>query len=474
LLTLSSGCSVINSFDDVKPESVNSGGGANGGKGGKQDGGVGGGTSSGGTSNGGTSNGGAGGTAGTGAGGVSAGGTGGGGGSAGAAGGGGGAPGDGGIPDVGAIVAYNSTDNKLYVLDPSTGKALHSEALGKVDSITYDPVQDRWYIFEAGTTPKDPAKLHVRDLNPGTGVWNELHTVDQVPIPRHTTTTKDRLVYISAPAGTIDPSAYALDVLDTSNPATVKVLGTETTLPAGQKLALFGDPVGVSVDVIVAANGTQCTATPVDGGSVSACTVTGYSYTLASGAPVTVGTPKVLGEVSSAGIPAFTFDYQNSRVVSAFPLLAVTPSADPTACVPNAPTQGTATRYNVNALGATGETPVQFPLNSDRLAGAAFDSCNETLFTGTLVADWAIFTVPFAAGGKPSVACNGAGGELVFEPYTRTLIRALPTANLEFYKVEGTAAAPTLHKVTPGSLPNNFAPTRFAVRAPLKQLATCK
>jgi hypothetical protein len=463
------GCSLINTFDDVKKSPIGSGGQDGGGTGGKT-GGTGGSTSptdgGGGAQSGGKTGAGGGGGAGGGAGSGGTSGSDGGGATGGVAGTGGKAPADSGADafvvdnTAGVLVSYNFTDKKLYVLDPETGAPLSSEPMGSVRAIINDGATDNWYIFEATGPLTGGVTVHSRELNTKTGKWLELGKTSGFPVPVGAVpgVPTNRIAYFSdpTPSLTAQPPDFTLTVLDTTDPAHVKLFGAKNrALPAGAKQGVMAESRSLNVLMLA----SPCT------GDAGACDVSIAHYVVSDTDIAFVNT-SVIGQVSSSGNTGFATDSSRHEDVVAFP--NATTVAAGTCAAPRG--KGFATAYSSATLAPVAAN-VSFDLDSKRFTAATLDTCANVLFLTSYLEDTSIWAVPMA-GGTPSKLCVGTGNRLLFEPYTKTLFRVTDT-QLEAYRSTGTPTTPTIASRSLDKLPTGFVPVAPAVRQPLG-LTGCK
>jgi hypothetical protein len=480
-VVLAAGCSLINSFDDVVPQADETGGspgtgGKTGGTGGSDasaDGGSGGASTGGTSATGGTTTDGGGGGTPPGSGGAATGGS-------------------GEIKDSGAdvfipggndgvIVAYYAPDGAapskrvLAVLSPVDGAELSSEPMGSVRGIANDVQTDLWYVFEATSAAvTDPLTLHVRELNTKNGRWREVATVKGVPVPSTSRpqALNGRLAYLSTPPLVApDPANVGLTVLNTQNPGKIAPLTANAVpLPQGVKQGLLGAPtsaIGGVLSVIYLSD----TCAPVEDGGTAVCDVNVLKYSVTN--TVVPGTPKSVGKILPLGNPSFTLDPRGPSVVMALPVLKDNTGAS---CTPNPFSAGSLLKVNMNDLAQIGAT-VTILTSTHRFGGsAAYDPCLDAAYLTSAIADKAIWSAPFASGGTVDKQCvAAAGGALLLEPYTRTLIRAVAggSAAPEFYSLTGTAAAPKVAQKSMPKLPKNFAPVTMSVREIDRDTLSC-
>jgi hypothetical protein len=450
------GCSLINSFDDLKTEAPATGGKTS--TGGNES--TGGSESTGGadaSADGGETTDGGGGTGGTATGGAT--GT-----------GGGGVIKDSGadapfVPggDGGAIVGFSN--KQLVVLNPIDGTLLSAENMGTVRGITNDVATDVWYIFEQTGLATEPLTLHVRELRTSDGKWNEIGKLAAVPVPASSRpqALNGRLVYLSTPTPlTSDPATLQLTVLNTQDPTKVTVvLPAGRALPKGVKQGLIGAPsntVGGIVNVVALSD----TCEAGDAGR-NFCDVNLIRYNIGTGTTVQEGATEAIGKTLASGNTSFALDPRGPAAIVALPVL-VDPGVG-AACTAVTPDNGSILRIAMSDFAQVGAA-VPFATKAHRFGGsAAYDPCLDTAFVTTAIADKAIWSVPLG-GGTPEKKCvTTAGASLLVEPYTRTLIRGVAGGGVpEFYDITGSASAPKLESRSLTKLPKNFAPLTLSVR----------
>lgn len=474
------GCSVINSFDDVKPQATTSDTGGSGNETGGKGGTSGGSSNSGGSSGADAS---AGGTVASGgaAGSTTAGGAGGKGGAAGSTAGSAGVGGNEGGADVfvpggpkGALVSYNAADKKLYVLDPDTGKALSSEPMNRVRGIVNDggsDPNDHWYILEdvtAGQPLSDPVALHVRDLDVTTGAWKEIGSLPAVPPPFYSravafgASPNAGIAYLTDPATPPSGGSVAhLVVIDVTNPTKPAIVPLSTG-PTGINPVAAGDKIGLvaeqnSVNVVI----KQSAPCPTGEGGIAACAVYAQHF-LANGKNVTKVGQTQIGETAASGNVDFVDDPLHKNHVVAFPPLDDLGGAG--VCTQTSRRTGTVKVIAPNTLAIVSEVTIQLEMTRFS-GGAAFDTCNSIAFLTTAINDVAIWAVPVNGGAATKRCDSSSGGRLLYEPYTHTLFRATGT-DMQAFTVDGKASPPTLKDKVLGQLPGGFQFGSSAVRNP--------
>ncbi len=123
----------------------------------------------------------------------------------------------------------------LAVLDPITGHELGAREPMHVAGVAHEAARDLWYVFEAPssfvTSPADVVKLHIRTLDAKTGAWTELSNtiVPTLFFYESIAVTNQRITFVAHPAEAGSPSR--LVTLDTSNPAAPQQLDSRDVSP---------------------------------------------------------------------------------------------------------------------------------------------------------------------------------------------------------------------------------------------------
>jgi hypothetical protein len=368
----------------------------------------------------------------------------------------------------------------LTALDPSTGSELPKARTPMlVAAVQYDGARDLWYVFESGGAgifplPTDPFYLHTFTLDTITGKWTELGKV-QIPSSVSFATTAvilQRLSYIAYGTGQIGDAAiptgdagppFSLVTFDTSNPASVTMLGQPIPLPNG-----YGGMIGTNSSVSAAGGFISLGSTSrIDGGTYPQLTpflIPGMDVpaqenpiigTIPGGATVGFGAATIGGvmealvvtRVNGMGTPAILSIYNPS-------------SNDPTMAL----------------LGAG-----SFPFTDGNIKPPAFSACLQTALVCGINGDLFVHAVPIgpalAAGGTltalPAVqAATGHSGQGVyFEPYTSTVLAPFSQGEnfaLTAFTLGGTSSAPTLTQRTAPrwSPPPDLRPNFIATKTP--------
>jgi hypothetical protein len=379
---------------------------------------------------------------------------------------------------AGAIVVAGSlstnNDYVLAVLDPTTGAQKSQESMG-VAGVVYDGAQDIWYIFDTqnGTAfPGATCLLHVRRLDTrplGTWAWTELGRVT-VPSPVSGTeivSLSNRLVYLSFAPADSSAQPQQLTALDTTNITTV---GDGGSVSITSSPPLSYNPNGLAgLPSMASVGGTLVLVQNTTGGVVNIAAMSLTSTGFAAGGS------GVLGSVPSPSADVVGYGSGLSST-NGYEFLFATPFF-----IDGGPSGGSLQTWTV-ASGPSLETGADVPFAStaSRLTPIAFSVCDQVAFVGEgLVSTGSqneIFAIPIGGsstvGSYPVTSVTSVSG-LVYEPFTQTLM-AWSTAGggngfIIALQLGGSSTAPTLVNRAPplgtwSSAPSTLVPRYAAVR----------
>jgi hypothetical protein len=352
----------------------------------------------------------------------------------------------------------------LAVLDPATGRELSREPFSAIASY-FDGQRDLWYVIEAPGAfvapggpfvgPTDDVFLHVRQLDTHTGQWTELSKV-KIPPPisgEQVAVLKERLAYVGFGASNMEQ----LIVLKTTSPTGISAdasaeASTTTTLPF--------NPIGLV--------GTRNPANGGAGGLVTLiqqhpCDEAGVcSFTIQGASIVDAPTFRTSHPLSSSSSPVATVGW-GSYVKGGSDVFVTTDGG----------TGGQLERYAPLTNAKTADPTIGFNATSNRFRPLAVSDCFATAFVSELNAP-DLFAIPLTPGGViANLALGHAGSAVVYEPYTNTLF-APASGALTALAVTGTLAAPQLAERTTFRPPLDIKPYQVATRQPLDPLPfTC-
>ena len=335
----------------------------------------------------------------------------------------------------------------LSVLDPKTGLELGTREAMNVAGIRYDGLRDLWYIFEnkgigSSPAPTDKVDLHVRTLDTHSGAWTESQKISVPPLVANSDIAplRDRLVYVAYTVSDAGIPGYELAVVDTSTPSAVTVQSSLTLAspPTGMTGTRSPSGAGGSVNLVY----LDTTACQGDGGSSDVCAVNLlHVNVLASSAPVVVAT-KPLGSAQKIGgsVAGASWLGGGPDDIFAFP-----------------PTLGNSGYIeHFSPLGDPTGQKVNFPVTGPFLIALAVAECWNMALVTELKTDQEIFGIPFSGGTVIQKGTGHANQGLRFEPYTNTALIPFVTGGgheLTAFALTGTPSAPLLAKRTTGWTP---------------------
>jgi hypothetical protein len=302
-------------------------------------------------------------------------------------------------------------------------------------------------------------QLVVRELEVSTGRWRNHGASVAVPVPAsQIAVLNGKVGYLSTSSTTaFDPASYSLTVLDTQNPASVKVATSQLAIGGSSlKVGITGSPsagstVGGTLTVGLLEQGSGCDTTSCGLDLLrvtvnSAVQADTYDPTMAAG-HTTVGQVAIGG-----GSAALTFNSQSRADVVVLPPIDGTALA--VQCGAATATVGSLQEYKTNAThDPLNAQPTTFTMGSVRASGVAYDPCDDIVFL-TSLSEQRVWAIPLDISGTvtPGTLCvTEAGALLLFEPYTHILLRVSNSGALEAYDVnDSTPTAPTIahHKFT--------------------------
>jgi hypothetical protein len=247
-------------------------------------------------------------------------------------------------------------------------------------------------------------------------------------------------------------------------------------LPAGKKLGLMAEQTFLNVIIY------QPTGCPNGEGGVPECDVSLVHF-IVNSSGVTPVTPLgatsnqvTIGKAASDGNVDFIDDTANHQHIVAFAPLAS--PASPACVEQGSRTSGYVQKFDPSTLKPTG-APVSIPLEGTRFTnGAAFDICKKIVFLSTPSTDTTILAAEFTSTGSAvTKKCfTTSGGKLLYEPYTKTLLRFSANDLDSAFIIDASGPAPVFNdNTTLTQFPANFQFLSVGVRAPYKfPLANCQ
>jgi hypothetical protein len=354
----------------------------------------------------------------------------------------------------------------LTAVDPATGAELPmAREKMLVAAVHYDGLRDLWYVFESNgathfPTPTDNVFLHVRKLDTHTGKWEEIQSI-KVPTlvaNTHVAVLRDRIAYIAYRTTSDGSLAQDLVVIDTTSPP-------QPTVASSTPLA--GDPIGII--------GTRATTTA--GGHVTLLfhVAPAVQPDAGCGGGTCFELETQLVTVGAEGVPSLGVLtdralYGGSPAFGSFGASTGLPT-DYLGFVKDPPT-GTLQGFNPSTALPTGSA-IGINTNDAFLRPIAFADClGQALLIGTNT-ETAVTAVPVAAAGAGDRKDMGHSGQSVhFDPFTSTVLAPFTQGEgyeLTAFKLSGTAGAPklTLRQAPDWTPPPGLRPEIVSTRIPI-------
>jgi hypothetical protein len=357
----------------------------------------------------------------------------------------------------------------LTALSPASGAELPMARVKLlVAALHYDGLRDLWYVFESNgathfPTPSDAVFLHIRRLDALTGAWEEIQSI-KVPTlvaNTHVAVLRERLAYIAYRTDADGQVGNDLVVINTEDPSQPSLIGSPTPL-VGSPIGVIGTRGGATAggSITLLYDASQGLDAGICGGAVDGggplCLESQLVKVASEGLP-SVGPLREVG--THIGSPAF-----GSFLGNGSPINYVGFSATPPAGV----LQGY-TPVNGQPVG----TQIKFQIGDPYLRPIAFADClGQALLIGTNT-ETAVTAVPVTTAGVGDRAVMDHSGQSVhFEPFTSTVLAPFTQGEgfeLTAFKLGGAAGAPklTLRQAPEWSPPAHLRPEIVATRIPV-------
>lgn len=397
------------------------------------------------------------------------------------------------FPDIGAIVISGRVSDDagnlqgvLTAIDPTTGNELpNAREMLNVPIVMYDGLRDLWFVIETNgqslfPTPSDKAVLHIRTLDPVSGAWTTLGSL-QVPPPVFglASALTNRLVYIGFDSQVDAASGTSFVTLDTSDPTAPNIYAS-TGLPIQPQGIIGtrsksgnGGPVNMLESVPCPDDGGAGGDAGDDGGDAGSGGI-GGGYCLeiqhvtvpTNPDPATLGFTVQLGPFF--GRPAYgsylgTPPGDAPQDVIAWSLPGGNPGS------PGATFINSYQPQNEAVLGS----PISFQTSDGFFQPFAFAECLQQAILTATNEDLAVYAIPLssATGSLARAPTTHSGQSVYFEPYTSTVLSPFTQGDgyvLDAFTLGGTAANPTLtQRQTGWNPPADVRPEVLAIRKPL-------
>jgi hypothetical protein len=391
---------------------------------------------------------------------------------------------DGGFPDKGIIVVSGRVSDDagnltgvLTAIDPTDGHELPDarQALN-VPVVLYDGQRDLWYVIETdGTslfpTPTDHAVLHIRTLDPVTGTWTTLQSV-QIPPPVFglAAAITNRLVYVGYDAATDAGSGTSFVTIDTSTPSAPNIYGLTglPVTPFGLLATRSQTGNGGPVNMLLAQPCPSDAGGPtVDGGDAGGGIGGGECMTIQHVTVPTDPDPATL-EFEAAlgpffGRPAFGSYLTGAVDVIGWSLPGGNPGSPGTTAIHT---------YSPQNFATVG-TPISIQTSDGFFQPFAFAECQQQAILTATNEDLAVYAIPLASASATlaRAATTHSGQSVYFEPYTSTVLSPFTQGDgfvLNAFTLGGTPSNPTLtQRQTGWTPPADVRPEVLAIRAPV-------
>jgi hypothetical protein len=404
--------------------------------------------------------------------------------------------GEAGFPDKGVIVVSGRVSDDagvlqgvLTALDPTTGMELpHARETLNAPIVLYDGKRDLWFVIESqGTslfpTPTDRAVLHIRTLDPVSGTWTTLQSL-QVPPPVFglATALTNRLLYVGFDNLVDSQSGTSLLTIDTADPSAPNIydatplpvqpfgmIGTRSDTgnggPANMLLSLpCPDDGGAPADAAPgdAAPGGEGGAEGGVGTSPGRCLTVQHVTVPPAPDPATLKLAVPMGPFF--GKPAY------GSYLTGGPLDVIGWSLPGSS--PGFPGSTAINLYQPQNEVAVGSAiPIQ--TSDGFFQPFAFAECQHQALLTATNEDLAVYAIPLSSANAmiARAPTTHSGQSVYFEPYTSTVLAPFTQGDgfvLTAFTLGGTQSNPTLTpRQTGWTPPPDVRPEVLAVRAPV-------
>lgn len=361
----------------------------------------------------------------------------------------------------GQVETEGVTTSVLTVLDPATGREMGAREPMVVSAIRYDGVRDIWYLLESKsddfqTGPLDQMVLHTRSLDLATGTWDELGSISVPPLHSYNSVVvvRDRLLFVAHVPG--DAGEVQLVTINTADPAKLSIVSSQP-LDRAPRGMVATRASGTGAGGVIGMIRTGAGATNCEAGQ---CTEI-VRVRVALDAPA-IDPPLALGPAGAGGaVPSYASfqDFERQVVV-----LARTSNT--------AGTPSTAILFEPRNQEIDGTK--SFVITDSLLRAGAVSECARQLFMVGGNADLNIHSIPILedGGGTPTKLPTGHSGQAVyFEPTSKSALTPFSQGSafeLGAYRLGGSPDAPTLTKRTAvdWNPPSELRPILLGVREP--------
>lgn len=422
---------------------------------------------------------------------------------------------DSGFPDKGVIVISGRVSDDagnltgvLTAVEPYGGTELpNARQMLNVPVAQYDGLRDLWIIIQVTgqslfPTPSDKATLQLRTLDPTSGTWMTLGSL-QVPPPVFglSTVIKNRLVYVGFDNLVDSASGTSLITIDTTDPTNPNIYGAVglSAQPTGMMgtrsvTAPAGGPVNLLESVPCGEFPKQ--ASGVDGGDDDG----GDDGGVDSGPDASIDSGGIGGglclAVQQVTVPASTDPATFGKLNPLGPFfgragygsyLGAPMTSAPVDVIgwavpgsnPGAPGQTSFSEYDPLTYQPIGSAITPLQTSDGFFQPFAFSECYQQLLVTGTNEDLSIYSIPLTTPngmGTTRITTQHSGQSLAYEPYTNTVLS--PFTQGEGYVLDAfyltlnddSGASPQLTQRTGTSSwnpPADVRPELLAIRKPL-------
>lgn len=354
----------------------------------------------------------------------------------------------------------------LAVLDTATGAQVGSYETMHVAGVAHDAARDLWYVFEAPNhfvpTPSDVVKLHLRKLDRTTGAWTELSSIEVPPIAFYNGlgVTTERLTYIAYDADGGIPVGSRMVTVSTTNTAAPLVIDNQIISPTPSNILAVPSTSGAGGQLTLVNTGRSADG-DCPGYPAQQCSAKIRRFLVPNGGvPTPFGAPITLGMMAAFGLPAgaiATCGGDPDEVV-------VTPA-------------GVDGGWKVHTLGYQSTTEVertQFTMNTSAslLRAGAFDDMRRVIFLVEANTDTNLYAVPLDNGNVVKAPLLHSGQAVYYDTASQTVFAPFNQGdNFTFsaFRVSGAADGVQLKKrdtATDWNPPADLRPILLGIRHP--------
>lgn len=328
---------------------------------------------------------------------------------------------------AGEIDSADATDVRfpvLTVLDPNTGEEIAKRESMHIAGLAHEAERDLWYIFEAPssfvTSPSDVVALHIRTFDAKTGAWTELSKTDLPPLFYYNAiaVTTKRLTFVAHAA--TDGGPMRMITLDTSNPAAPTEVADNGGVPLSTPpIGLVATPGGSGPGGRISVLNVGSNAPDAGECEAGVCSAKVRHFFLPNNGPPEELDPVLFGGMASFGVPAYASVVCKGQPDDVYVLPAAGTGAMTVHMFASdySPSTGTGGVY-------TGNLSFSMNAGSSLLRRAAIDNVHRLAFVVEANTDTNMYAIPLDvvdAGRVPTkVAIRHSGQSVYYDPASET------------------------------------------------------